>query len=162
MDTVNIVFTELLKFCWCKKMFALFFLWRKYNSMLFHQKLHTLRTWKYRLKQSQTATQHWIWKNWKLYLQKYCTSNFQTFFHDFCTACVCVNEIFACTVAICFKNPVKSLNSYQIIVRAYFPMLFYRQFTDNFQKKIVFCSKQFVKHFTARVGNLVRHFTINK
>jgi hypothetical protein len=65
-------------------------------------------------------------------------------------------------VAICFKIPVKSLNSYQIIVRDYFPMLFYRQFTDNFQKKIVCCSKQFVKHFTAIIGNLVRHFTINK
>jgi hypothetical protein len=32
---------------------------------------------------------------------------------------------------------------------------------SQFKKKIAYCNKQFVKHFTARMKNLVRHFTIN-
>jgi hypothetical protein len=67
--------------------FALFFLCRKYNSMLFSQKLHTLRIWKHQIKHSQaiiysesSATHNWVWKNWQLYWKKYSPGNFQTFF----------------------------------------------------------------------------------
>jgi hypothetical protein len=35
--------------------------------------------------------------------------------------------------------------------KKFFYMLLYRQYAVNFQKKNAFCSKQFVKHFTARI-----------
>jgi hypothetical protein len=65
--------------------------------------------------------------------------------------------------AISLKMRVKSLNSCQTIVRRRScipPILLYRQYAVNFQK--IGSSKQFLKHFTARIENLVGLFTIDK
>jgi hypothetical protein len=69
-------------------------------------------------------------------------------------------------ISTCFRQHASKCpwKVFQILVKLFFgdKGVFLHVIVHATCSQITCCSKQFVKHFTAKIGNLVRHFTINK